>query len=906
MRKKCKIFLVGIVLCIWFTGCNGKKIDFSAQVKPIINKRCISCHGGVKRNAKLSLLFRQEALDTAESGKFAIVPGEPGHSELVRRINAKDPEERMPYKEEPLTQAEIDILTQWIKEGAEWGDHWAYLPPKPTEIPQDELQSGFFSNSEGAPKNEVDYFILKKLEEDELAPSEPADKATLIRRVYLDIIGLPPTMQQAESFLKDASPDAYERMVDELLASKHFGEKWASWWLDMARYSDTKGYEKDEGRMIWRYRDWVIKAFNEDMPFDQFTTEQLAGDLLPNPTDDQLIATAFHRNTMNNDEGGTDDEEFRVAALIDRVNTTWEVWQSTTLGCVQCHTHPYDPFVHEEYYKSMAFFNNTRDEDTPGEHPTLRMYKPDDQKKLEAIKSWVQENAGQERAKELNNFLRTLEPKYHPHNFDQFISGALQDNKWLGIQSGGSARIKNINLDGKTDLLLNYFTNHTGGSFEIRLDRLDGQVIGKGNVEKTNKTLVYPLKSVAGKHDLFFVFWNKSIPSDRAVCSVEWLAFLEVLPEGNGQEYTRLKASFMELVNADVETTPILVESTSDQFRTTHVFERGNWMAKGQTVTPGVPNTLNDFPKDQPLNRLGFAKWLVSPDNPLTARAAVNRFWEQLFGLGIVETLEDFGTQGAAPTHQDLLDWLALRFMNEYGWSMKKLIKEMVMSATYRQDSHISDELKERDPGNRLLARGPRVRLSAEQVRDQALAVSGLLSNKMFGKSVMPYQPAGVWNSVYSNERWKESPGEDRYRRSVYTYIKRTSGYPSMMMFDASAREVCVSRRIRTNTPLQALVTLNDSSFVVASRNFAGFMMKSEKDPPEQIKAGYKRLLVREIPQKKLDILYDLYKNALKDYESNKDATIKFTADKSNSPQLAAMTVVANAMLNLDEVLTKE
>ena len=362
----------------------------------------------------------------------------------------------------------------------------------------------------------------------------------------------------------------------------------------------------------------------------------------------------------------------------------------------------------------------------------------------------------------------------------------------------------------------------------------------------------------------------------------------------------------MELVNADVETTPILVESTSDQFRTTHVFERGNWMVKGETVTPGVPNTLNDFPKDQPLNRLGFAKWLVSPDNPLTARAAVNRFWEQLFGLGIVETLEDFGTQGAAPTHQDLLDWLALRFMNEYKWSMKKLIKDMVMSATYRQDSHISDELKERDPGNRLLARGPRVRLSAEQVRDQALAVSGLLSDKMYGKSVMPYQPAGVWNSVYSSERWKQSPGEDRYRRSVYTYSKRTSGYPSMVMFDASAREVCVSRRIRTNTPLQALVTLNDSSFVVAARNFAGFMMKNEKDPPEQIKAGYKRLLVHEIPQKKLDILYELYQSALKDYERNKDAAIKFTADKSNSPQLAAMTVVASAMLNLDEVLTKE
>jgi hypothetical protein len=906
MRRKFEILLAGIVLSIWFTGCKDEKIDFSAQVKPILNKRCISCHGGVKRNAEFSLLFRNEALDTAESGKLAIIPGDPGHSELIRRINSNDPEVRMPYKEEPLSKAEIDILTQWIKEGAEWGDHWAYLLPKLPEIPAEELQSGFFAGSGKEQGNEIDYFVRRKLEEQHLSPSQPADKATLIRRVYLDLIGLPPTKEQAETFINDTGPDAYEQMVDQLLASKHFGEKWASWWLDMARYSDTKGYEKDGGRTIWRYRDWVIKAFNDDMPYDQFTIEQLGGDLLPSPTDDQLIATAFHRNTMNNDEGGTDDEEFRVAALIDRVNTTWEVWQSTTLGCVQCHTHPYDPFVHEEYYKSMAFFNNTRDEDTPGEYPTLRMYKEEDQKKLEAIKSWVEEKSGEKVAGEVNGFLRTLEPKYHPHDFDQFISGALIDNKWLGIQSGGSARIRNINLDGKTNLILNYVAYHEGGSFEIRLDRLDGEVIGKGQVQKTNKSLLYPLKPVMGTHDLFFVFRNRSISADKAVCAVEWLAFLKDLPQPNTPAETQLKTSFMELVNVEADATPIMVESTPDQFRTTHVFDRGNWMMKGEPVKPDVPESLNDFPKDQPYNRLGFAKWLVSPDNPLTARAAVNRVWEQLFGLGIVETLEDFGTQGASPTHQDLLDWLALRFMNDYRWSMKKLIKEIVMSATYRQDSHISDELKEKDPGNHLLARGPRVRLSAEQVRDQALAVSGLLSSKMYGKSVMPYQPPGVWNSVYSDESWTESTGEDRYRRSVYTYSKRTSGYPSMMMFDASAREVCVSRRIRTNTPLQALVTLNDSSFVVASRNFAADMMKSGESPAEQIRAGYKKLLIHDLTQQKLDVLYTLFQNALKTYEQDKEASKKFTADKSASPHFAAMTVVANAMLNLDEVLTKE
>jgi hypothetical protein len=899
MRNYSKIFFLAATVFLWLTGCKDEKIDFSAQVKPILNKRCISCHGGVKRNADFSLLFRHEALDTTESGKLAIIPGDPNHSEMIRRVNLKDPEERMPYKEEPLSNEEIRILTQWIEEGAEWGDHWAYEKPKPVVVPATELHDDW-------PQNEIDHFILKKLEEEGLSPSKPAEKSTQVRRVYMDLIGLPPTSQQALSFLNDNSPQAYEKVVDELLSSEHFGEKWASWWLDMARYSDTKGYEKDEGRTIWRYRDWVIKALNNDMPFDQFTIEQLAGDLLPNPTDDQLIATAFHRNTMNNDEGGTDDEEFRVAALIDRVNTTYEVWQSTTLGCVQCHTHPYDPFVHEEYYKSMAFFNNTRDEDVPGEHPTLRMYTEPDEKKLDAIRSWVAETAGTERATEVNTFLKTLEPKHHPHDFDQFIKGALIDNKWLGIQSGGSARIKQINLEKKSVLLMEYWSSFDGGSFEIRIDKLDGEIIGKGKLLKTNKIVMYPIEPRTGKHDLYFIFRNPTISPDPAVCNVEWLAFLEDLPEKSSREYGLYKKTFLDLINTKVEHTPVMIENTKDQFRITNVFERGNWMVKGERVDPEVPESLNPFPADQPTNRLGFANWLVSPENPLTARAVVNRIWEQLFGIGIVETLEDFGTQGASPTHQDLLDWLALHFMDEYKWSMKKLVKEIVMSAAYRQDSRISDELKERDPTNRLLARGPRIRLTAEQVRDQALAVSGLLSKKMYGKGVMPYQPAGVWNSVYSGEYWKESEGEDKYRRSVYTYIKRTSLYPAMMMFDASTREVCVSRRIRTNTPLQALVTLNDSSLVVAAKNFATLMMTKGQSPRDQISEGYKMLLIRELPEKKLEVLYKLYQTALQDFNEDEDAVFKFTADKTKPAQLAALTVVANAMLNLDEVLTKE
>jgi hypothetical protein len=888
-------------------GCRDQKIDFSSQVKPILNKHCIACHGGVKRNAKFSLLFRHEALDTAESGKHMIIPGDPEHSEMIRRITSNDPEVRMPYKEEPLSSEEIKILRQWIKEGAPWGDHWAYLPPKPVAVPTSgKMISGFSGDGEDWAQNEIDYFILKKLEEEELTPSPEADKATLIRRVYLDLIGLPPTPEQAEKFIKDDRPDAYSRVVDGLLASPHFGEKWASWWLDMARYSDTKGYEKDDGRTIWRYRDWVIKAFNSDMGFDRFTTEQLAGDLLPNPTDDQLIATAFHRNTMNNDEGGTTDEEFRVAALIDRVSTTWEVWQSTTMGCVQCHTHPYDPFVHEEYYKAMAFFNNTRDEDTPGEHPNLRIYEEEDHQRLEKIRTWVRSNAGTEKELEVTRFLKTLEPKFHPHDFDQFINGELIDNKYLGIRSGGRARVKQIYLEGKAILIMRYWADAEGGSFEIRTDSSDGEIIASGKLLKGERAISVPVKPSSGKHDLYITFRNAQIKPDRAVCGVEWFAFREDLPGKGSKDYENIKSSFLDLVNATADETPIMVENTAEQHRSTRIFVRGNWLAKGDSVTPGVPKSLNSFPTNQPLNRLGFASWLLSKDNPLTARAIVNRFWEQIFGTGIVESLEDFGTQGAAPTDKDLLDWLALRFMNENHWSMKRLVKDMVMSATYRQDSHVSEELLERDPTNKFLARGPRVRLTFEQVRDQALAVSGLLSDKMYGKSVMPYQPAGIWNSVYSSAYWKQSEGDDKYRRSLYTYAKRTSPYPSMMMFDGSSREVCVSRRIRTNTPLQALVTLNDSSFVVAARSMAKGMLNHKSPPKEQIRTGYKSILIRDISDQKLTVLEGLYEEALREYNGDKAAATKLAAEKNATPELAAMTIVANALLNLDEVITKE
>ena len=855
------------------------------------------------------MLFRDEALDTAESGKHVIIPGDPEHSEMIRRITLSDPEERMPYKEEPLTKEEIEILTRWVKEGAPWGDHWAYIAPKPVEVPKSKsLLAGFDYSSDEWAKNDIDYFVLDKLEREKLKPSTEADKATLIRRVYLDLIGLPPTLAQAEKFFNDNSEDAYEKVVDELLASPHFGEKWTAWWLDLARYSDTKGYERDGPRTIWRYRDWVIRAFNDDMPFDQFTTEQLAGDLLPDPTDDQLIATAFHRNTMNNDEGGTEDEEFRVAALIDRVNTTWEVWQSTTMGCVQCHTHPYDPFVHDEYYKSMAFFNNTRDEDTDGEDPNLRTYQEKDQSKLEEIKAWVRANAGEEKELEVKRFIKTQEPKYYAHAFDQFVNGDLIDTKWLGIRSTGSARLKKINLTGKTLLFINYWTDQTGGSFKIHTDKVDGEVIAQVSLAKTKgrQTIAIPLKPTDGRHDLYFSFYNPGIKKDQPVCAIDWLAFRDDLPGKASDDYDRMEKYFMDLLNTEVDNTPIMIETDADQHRSTYVFDRGNWMVKGKEVTPAVPHSLNPFPENAPYTRLGFAMWLTDKDNPLTARTIVNRFWEQIFGYGLVETLEDFGTQGAQPTHKELLDWMALRFMNDQQWSMKKLIKDIVMSATYRQDSRLTEELIQKDMRNEWLARGPRVRLSFEQIRDQALTVSGLLSEKMYGESVMPYQPEGIWNTVYNGEVWKESEGEDRYRRAVYTYTKRTSPYPSMQMFDGSSREVCVSRRIRTNTPLQVLVTLNDPVFVEASIALAERMMKEGQTPKEKITAGYYRVTLHRMTESKLIPLIELYNEALKTYQENSQELKKLITRESATPELAAMTVVANALLNLDEVITKE
>jgi hypothetical protein len=884
----------------------GEQIEFNRDIRPILNKNCIVCHGGVKQSGGFSLLFPDEALAVNESGKPAIVPGSPQESEMIQRITHHDPQLRMPLDADPLTEEEINLLKRWIRQGAQWQDHWAYIKPEPVAPPN--LKADW-------PRNEIDHFVLDKLQNEDLQPAPEAEKATLLRRLYLDLIGVPPSPEELQAFLSDSEPDAYEKAVDQLLASNQYGEKWAGMWMDLARYADTKGYERDAERKIWRYRDWLIKAFNEDMPFDVFITKQLAGDLLPDPTDEDYIATAFHRNTMTNDEGGTENEEFRVAALIDRVNTTWGILQGTTMECVQCHAHPYDPIRHEDFFKSYAFFNNTADEDVWSESPKLVSFTDEaDQQKLEALKNWVTTHASSPvHSKEepyYTHLIRLTEPKIHPHSFEILQNGVLTDGpNYLNMEDGGVAKLENVVLKGEDQMLVRFHTNKTTGAVEIRLDQRDGALLGswKINSIQTGKgfqTVSIPVDPMTGTRDLYFIF---SDPGNQGtLCNVEWILLHKSLPGHTASGYDEIESAFVSLLNpqGNTETIPVMVERPEGYKRPTHVFERGNWLVHGEEVQPGVPDDWNKMPEDAPKNRLVFAQWLMSKDNPLTARVMVNRVWGQLFGNGIVETMEDFGSQGFEPSHPELLDWLALEFQNQHQWSLKKLVKQIVLSSTYRQSSKATKELIALDPKNRLLARGSRIRLTAEQIRDQALKVSGLLSHKMYGPSVMPYQPEGLWQVVYNGADWVTSPGEDQYRRALYTYWRRTNPYPSLMSFDSPSREFCIARRIDTNTPIQALVTLNDPVYIEAAMGLAQRMLQAGDESLDQISAGYQIAMAKnDIGQAKLEELEKLYSTTLLYFESRPEEAEALVCEK-NIP-LATLTVVANVMMNLDEFITK-
>ena len=728
--------------------------DYSRDVRPILAKHCFACHGldPEARQADLRLDDRAWAIESA-----AVVPGKPDQSELIARLESADPDTVMPPPDagSQLSVEQIQLLREWIRQGAEYETHWSFTPPVQVTPPAAEYGAS----------HPIDRFVLQRLQSVGLSPSPAADRLRLLRRLSLDLTGLPPTVEQADAFLADEAPDAFERVVDRLLNSEAYGEHWARMWLDLARYADTKGYEKDRGRVIWRYRDWVIDAFNQDMPYDQFTTEQLAGDLLPNPTDDQLLATAFHRNTMENEEGGTDDEEFRVAAVKDRVDTTVQVWMGLTMGCAKCHSHKYDPISQTDYYRFYAFFNQTQDADRA--QPTLSTPTRQQRAQIEALE------------KELTELERL-----------------------------------NQNTDDQTQLT-------------AKREELDAA--------------------------------RRAVPS-----------------------------------------TPILRERAADQWRETRIHRRGNFLDPGELVAAGVPAVFGQLPEDSPTNRLGVAHWLMQAENPLTARVVVNRVWAQLFGIGLVETEEDFGTQGMLPSHPDLLDWLAVDF-REQGWSLKQLLKTIVTSRTYQQSSATTLRQLEVDPRNRWLSRGPRFRMTGEMVRDQALAVSGLLTQQIGGPSVMPPQPSGIWKSTYSGEKWQNATGPNRFRRALYTYKKRTSPYPAMVTFDAGSGEVCQIRRVRTNTPLQALVTLNDTAFVEAAGALADRMEAAADTTRSRITQGFRMVLIRKPDPEELDRLVALY-DALQDELAEGSTLLKSAGLTKGDPRLVA---VANVLLNLDETLTK-
>jgi len=917
VRKKIIFFVAILVIVIlasaWLINISSSHVDYSTQVKPIINKNCITCHGGVRAKGNFSLLFRDSALKKTKDGKYAIIPGDPDHSEMIQRLTLNDPDERMPYHHEPLSKEEIDILRKWIKEGAPWGENWSYVPLKPVEVPMPSTFFGLIKTKNDWAKNDVDYFILNKLNEQKLKPSPQADKGTLLRRVSFDIIGMPANDTLAQKFLNDSSSHAYEELVDSLLASPHYGEKWTSMWLDLARYADTKGYERDDNRSIWKYRDWLIHAFNNDMPYDSFLIKQIAGDLLPNPTDDDYIATAFHRNTMTNDEGGTDNEEFRTAAVLDRVNTTWTALMGTTFACVQCHSHPYDPFTHEEYYKFMAFFNDTRDEDSQGDYPLLRSYNDTLENEVNEVVSWIRKNSFAQRAKEAYKFLKTWQPSYNSLMCDSFTNSELNDTKWTSFRNNAVCRLKNVDLDNKDHLIFQYAGWKKGGVWQIHLDNANGEVLATIPLDTTKdggwKIKEADLKPTSGVHNLIFTYTNKNLkkPTD-AGAMLDWLYFTQQFPGKGKDGYEAMKKEYWKLLTAQVPTTPIMMDNPKDMHRASYVFERGNWLVKGDKVEPGVPQCLNPLPKNAPHNRLGLAMWMTSKENPLTARTMVNRMWEQLFGTGLSETLEDLGTQGVSPTHPELLDWLSYQFMVNDKWSLKQLLKTIVMSATYQQSSKTTPELEQKDQFNKYYARGPRVRLSAEEIRDQSLCIAGVMSDKMYGPSVMPYQPQGIWLSPWNGASWVQSTGEDQYRRAVYTYWKRSAGYPAMIAFDATSREVCTARRINTNTPLQALTTLNDSASIDAARNFAYRMQKEGgSDVAKQIKAGFKITTYHNIDNKSLNALLKLYNTALAQFKNDADKTCEMMGGMSDhtNAETAALSVVANVILNLDEVVTK-
>jgi len=1129
--------------------------DFQREIRPILSNNCFRCHGpdenerkGGKNGLRLDI---PEGAAEDLGGYQALVPGKPEDSEIIKRLVSTDRDEMMPPPKtgKKLSGHEIDLLRQWIKSGGEYRRHWSYEPVRRPAVP---AVSGLTI------RNPIDAFIFDRLQREGLQPQPEADRFTLARRAALDLTGLPPTVAEVDALAGDPSPDAYERYVDRLLAKPAYGEHWARMWLDLSRYADSNGYADDKPRSAWAFRDYVIRALNANKPFDQFTIEQLAGDLLPNPTEDQLIATTFHRNTMTNTEGGTDPEEFRNAAVIDRVNTTMAVWMGTSMACAQCHSHKFDPISQKEYFQVFAILNNTEDANKADNSPLLPFYTDAEQKQrtewetelaavdaklkapgaavIEGAAQWArtfpvhldwtsprpasaesksgaalqtQEDSsvlapvneakkdvytvrlGAENLREISALrLEALPDAALPGKGPGHLGGNFVVNRIRASiippadSHGPRARYVRIELPGKDKILqiaeVQVFSGGeniaTRGEAKqsstyadaVAAHAIDGRTDGeydKGSIAHTNseanpwwevdlktpadierivvwnraelgermagfrlialdekrqpvweqsdlpapsRDAAYPLNGArelrfgsaiadftqkdynaadvltdkhpkalrtvgwavggaTGKPHALTLLANKpvKIPDGASIAitieqeSVTDKATLghfrlsltadpkageqvrapaEVLtaltaPEEQRNDaqralildyYTRQiapetaaeRARFASLRGQldalKPETVPIIRELAGAGRRKTHIQVRGNFRVIAGEVSEGVPAAWNPPPAGEPLNRLTLARWILDPANPLTARVLANRLWEGVFGTGIVRTSEEFGAQGEQPSHPELLDWLAAEMVAQH-WDMKAFVRLLVTSAAYRQSSKVTAAALEKDSDNRLLSRGPRIRLTAEMVRDQALAVSGLLSSKMYGPSVRPARPTLNLSAAFgSGLDWQTSAGEDRYRRALYTEWRRTSPYPSMATFDAPSREICLLRRNRTNTPLQALVTLNDPVYVEAAQALARRVAQAASDPCERIRQAFRLVLSRPPSEIEIDKLARLQCDAFAAFSQDPARAAQFATDPlgplpagANPAELASWTAVANVLLNLDETLMK-
>ncbi len=1028
-------------VCLMFAsaswGAGTSAIVFDRQIRPILSDNCFTCHGPDDKHRMAGLHF--DTKDGAFSKQGVIVPGDSANSKMYLRISNTNEAMRMPpvYSGHKLTPAQIELVKNWIDQGAKWETHWSFVAPQRPAEPA-------VSDAKWA-KTPLDLFVLSKLDKEGLKPSPEADKATLLRRVTFDLTGLPPTPDELKAFLADASPKAYDKVVDRLLDSPHYGERMAMQWMDFARYSDTHGYHIDSARQMWVWRDWVIQAFTKNMPYDQFTIEQIAGDLLPNATQSQKIATGFNRNHMINFEGGAIPEEYQNEYMVDRIEATSTTWLGVTLGCARCHDHKYDPLRQKDFYSFGAFFNTISDKGLDGYKGNAAPYlqlpskeQADMKARLaEAIRKKDSEIADAQLAWEKVQNGEVLPAGPIPaarvsldgqlDGSSKLVSGKLnfvdgrlgkaadfgEDTQvslgtFDGFPSASaftvSMWVKPEGPSGMSILQAFKTSPQAGPGFEIDADycahdhcnvivrlqsdgvktgfeakSLDGlalsewnqltvsydgsgrakgvQIYVNGTSVKTTATRdnlssasFNGIAWVVGKKDWGVPFKGQlqdvrfypkrmyasearalgltepiqavlAIPVDtRNDDQKKWLRDYFLSAVGNpaekqmGLDQATLKRGLAQL---DTEIPSTMVMAESDKPRETFVLARGDYRNQTEKVEPNTPAVLPPLPRDAPRNRLTLAKWMVDPSNPLVARVAVNHFWQMYFGLGIVKTSEDFGSQGDPPSNQELLDWLATEFIRTK-WDVKAMQRLIVTSAVYRQASAVSPELLERDPENRLLARGPRFRLPAEMVRDNALALSGLMNQQIGGPSVLPYQPKGLWEEMafggdFSAQTYVQGHGADLYRRSMYTFVKRTVPYPGLNTFDAPDREKCTARRGVTNTPLQALVLMNDPTYVEAARVFAERDLDEAKpNESDRISYAFRLATDRDPSEKEREILHNLYKKEIAHYDTNREAAKKLlevgeskVMPKYDPAELAAWTLVASTILNMDETITK-